>query len=54
MKRMSRKKEADGVRDKHELLQQEGFRWLTEFREVLSPYWSLRMDYQTTNARRVS
>jgi len=31
--------------DEHELLQQEDFRWLAEFRDVLSPYWSSRVEY---------
>jgi len=31
--------------DEHELLQQEDFQWLAEFRHVLSPYWSSRVEY---------
>ena len=54
MNRMSRKKETEGKRDEHELFQQEDFRWLAEFREVLSPYWSARLEYQTTDGRTVS
>jgi hypothetical protein len=31
--------------DEHELLQQENFTWLSEFRDMLSPYWSARVEY---------
>ena len=41
-------------RDEHELLQQEDFTWLANFRDVLSPYWSLRVEYQMMDGRRVS
>jgi hypothetical protein len=33
------------IRDEHELLQQEDFGWLAEMRDVLSPYWSSRVEY---------
>jgi len=33
-------------RDEHELLQQENFTWLAEFRDTLSPYWASRMEYR--------
>lgn len=49
MKRVIRKKEAEVQRDEHELLQQEDFRWLAEFRQVLSPYWSARLEYGSRN-----
>ena len=52
MKRAILKKEAEGQRDEHELLQQDDFTWLANIREVLSPYWSLRMEYQMPNGRR--
>jgi len=31
--------------DEHELLQQENFTWLAEFRDLLSPYWAARLEY---------
>jgi len=38
------KKPAKQTRDEHELLQQDDFRWLAEVRDVLSPYWSSRVE----------
>jgi hypothetical protein len=32
--------------DEHTLLQQEDFRWLSELHDVLSPYWSARLEYR--------
>jgi hypothetical protein len=33
------------TKDEHELLQQDDFGWLAEMRNVLSPYWSSRVEY---------
>jgi hypothetical protein len=49
MKRVIHKKEVEVQRDEHELLQQEDFTWLANFRDVLSPYWSVRLQYRTTS-----
>ena len=51
---MSRKtvkvqKSGDQVNDEHEMLQQDDFRWLNEFRDLLSPYWSSRVEYRSEN-----
>jgi hypothetical protein len=40
-------KTADWPADEHERLEQEDFRWLSEFRDILSPYWSSRVEYQS-------
>ena len=48
MKRVIRKKETEGKRDTHELLQQDDFAWPATFRNVLDPYWSARLEYRST------
>jgi len=47
------KKPARQTEDPHELLQQEDFKWLAEFRHVLSPYWSARVEYHPANEQPV-
>jgi len=44
-KSVTSKKPAKPTVDEHELLQQEDFGWLAEFRDILSPYWSSRVEY---------
>jgi hypothetical protein len=39
------KKSATQTRDEHEMLQHDNFEWLAEIRDVLSPYWSSRLEY---------
>jgi len=46
-KTLKTKKLVKETGDEHELLQQENFTWLAEFRELLSPYWSARLEYDT-------
>ena len=41
------------AQDEHELLEQENFEWLADFRNALSPYWSSRLEYQAENKSRV-
>jgi len=40
------KKQQKESADEHTLLQQEDFRWLNDLHDVLSPYWSARLEYR--------
>jgi hypothetical protein len=44
-KTVTSKKPASQTRDEHELLQQDDFGWLAQIQDVLSPYWSSRMEF---------
>jgi len=46
-KTVTSKKAETRTRDEHELLQQEDFGWLAEVRDVLSPYWSSRVEHES-------